>query len=64
MLMNKKLDIPLTLKDYGISEKEFLNSVDKLSEFAHEDQCTGTNPRYPLISEIREIYLESYYGRE
>ncbi len=63
-LMNKKLDIPLTLKDYGISEKEFLNSVDKLSELAHDDQCTGTNPRYPLISEIREIYLESYYGWE
>lgn len=61
--MNKYLGIPLTLKNYGIPEEEFLQSVDKLSELAHEDQCTGTNPRYPLVSEIKEIYLKCYYGK-
>lgn len=60
--MNESLNIPLSLKDYGISEEEFLNKVDMLSKLAHEDQCTGTNPRYPLISEIKEIYLNCYYG--
>lgn len=61
--MNKNLGIPLTLKEAGISEKEFLSKVDMLSELAHDDQCTGTNPRYPLISEIKEIYLKCYYGK-
>ncbi len=61
--MNESLNIPLSLKDYGISEEEFLNKVDMLSKLAHEDQCTGTNPRYPLINEIKEIYLNCYYGK-
>ena len=61
--MNESLNIPLTLKQYGISEKEFLGKIDMLSKLAHEDQCTGTNPRYPLISEIKEIYLNCYYGK-
>lgn len=60
--MNKELSIPLSLKEAGIPEEEFLSKVDMLSELAHEDQCTGTNPRYPLISEIKEIYLKCYYG--
>ena len=60
--LNKHFKIPQTLKDYGIDEKEFLSKVDELSELAHEDQCTGTNPRYPLVSEIKEIYLKCYYG--
>lgn len=60
--MNESLNIPLSLKQYGISEEEFLKKVDMLSKLAHEDQCTGTNPRYPLISEIKEIYLKCYYG--
>ena len=60
--MNKKLDIPVSFKEFGISEEEFLSKIDKLSELAHQDQCTGTNPRYPLISEIKDLYLKSYYG--
>ncbi len=62
ILMNKKLNIPLSLKKAGINEEEFLSKVNMLSELAHEDQCTGTNPRYPLISEIKEIYLKCFYG--
>ncbi len=61
--MNESLNIPLSLKEYGIPEEEFLNKVDMLAKCAHEDQCTGTNPRYPLISEIKEIYLKCYYGK-
>ncbi len=60
--MNSSLNIPLSLKALGISEKEFLNKVDYLAELAHEDQCTVTNPRYPLISEIKDIYLKCFYG--
>ena len=61
--MNESLNIPLSLKEYGIPEEEFLSKVDMLSKLAHEDQCTGTNPRYPLINEIKEIYLNCYYGK-
>ena len=61
--MNISLGIPLSLKEYGISEDEFLQKVDMLSKLAHQDQCTGTNPRYPLINEIKEIYLNCYYGK-
>ena len=60
--LNKNLSIPSSLKELGIDEKEFLNKVEHLSELAHEDQCTGTNPRFPLIEEIKEIYLNCYYG--
>ena len=60
--LNKKLDIPVSFKEFGISEEEFLSKIDKLSELAHQDQCTGTNTRYPLISEIKDLYLKSYYG--
>ncbi len=60
--LNKHFKIPQTLKEYGIDENEFLNKVDELSELAHEDQCTGSNPRYPLVSEIKELYLKCYYG--
>lgn len=60
--LNKHFGIPSSLKEYGISEEEFLRKVDLLSERAHQDQCTGTNPRYPLVSEIKEIYLKCYYG--
>ena len=47
---------------YGIPEKEFLDNLDKLSELAFDDQCTGGNARYPLISEIKDLYLKAYYG--
>lgn len=61
--LNKHFGIPSSLKEYGVSEEEFLSKVDMLSERAHQDQCTGTNPRYPLVEEIKEIYLKCYYGR-
>lgn len=53
-----------TIKDYGVDEKYFLDTLDEMSEQAFDDQCTGANPRYPLVSEIRELYLDAYYGRE
>ena len=53
-----------TIADYGISEEDFLATLDQMSEDAFDDQCTGANPRYPLISELKEIYLACYYGTE
>jgi len=51
-----------TIKDYDIDEKEFLDRLDEMVEQAFDDQCTGTNPRYPLMNEIRQMYLNAYYG--
>lgn len=56
-------DIPLTIKNAGVDEKAFLESLDQMSVDAFNDQCTGANPRYPLISEIKELYLKCYYGK-
>ena len=53
-----------TIKDYGIKEEDFLRVLDQMSEDAFNDQCTGANPRYPLISEMKELYLEAYYGEK
>ncbi len=61
--MKTGLKIPRTIQEYGIPEKEFLSKVEHLAEEAFDDQCTGTNPRYPLISELRELYLKAYYGK-
>jgi acetaldehyde dehydrogenase/alcohol dehydrogenase len=61
--MKARLDIPKSIKDYGVPEKEFLAQLDQLAEHAFDDQCTGTNPRYPLISEIRDLYLQAFYGK-
>ncbi len=60
--LKHKLNIPKSIKEYGIPESEFLANLDKLSELAFDDQCTGGNARYPLISEIKELYLKAYYG--
>ena len=63
--LQTKLKLPKTIKEAlgeRVSEKEFLDSVDKLSRDAFDDQCTGANPRYPLIKEIKEMYLRAYYG--
>jgi acetaldehyde dehydrogenase/alcohol dehydrogenase len=62
--LKKKVGIKKSIRDYGIKEKDFLNSLNEMAEQAFDDQCTGTNPRYPLISEIRQIYLDAYYGRK
>ncbi|MSS64629.1 bifunctional acetaldehyde-CoA/alcohol dehydrogenase [Velocimicrobium porci] len=61
--MNEYLEIPATLKEYGIDEKEFLAKVDDLSDLAFSDQCTTANPRLPLVSELKELYLIAYYGK-
>ncbi len=53
-----------TIKDYGIEEKDFLDRLDDMVEQAFDDQCTGANPRYPLMSEIKQMYLNAYYGKE
>ena len=60
--LKEKIGIKKTIKDYGISEEDFLSTLDEMSEKAFDDQCTGANPRYPLISEIKEMYLKAYYG--
>ena len=60
--LKKSISIKKTIKDYGISEEAFLSTLDEMSSQAFDDQCTGTNPRYPLISEIKEMYLKAYDG--
>ena len=60
--LKKQLGIKATIREYGIEEKEFLATLDEMSESAFDDQCTGANPRYPLVGEIREMYLKAYYG--
>ena len=61
--LKEKIGIKKTIKDYGVSEEDFLKTLDKMSEDAFDDQCTGANPRYPLISELKEIYLKCFYGK-
>ncbi len=65
--IQRGLELPATIKEAlgdTVSEEEFLESVDKMSRDAFDDQCTGANPRYPLVKEIREMYLRAYYGGE
>ena len=60
--LKEKIGIKKTISEYGIDEQYFLEKLDEMSEQAFDDQCTGSNPRYPLISEIKEMYLKTYYG--
>ena len=60
--LKAKVGIKKTIKDYNIDEQDFLNRLDAMCEQAFDDQCTGANPRYPLISEIKQMYLHAYYG--
>ena len=60
--LKKDLNIPLSIKDAGVDENEFLAKVGKLAEDAFDDQCTGANPRYPLIKELKAVLIASYYG--
>ena len=62
--MNEHLNIPKSLQDAGVEEQEFLAKVDMLADRAFEDQCTTANPRLPLVSELKQILLDSYYGNE
>lgn len=61
--LKAKVGIKETIKDYGIDEKVFLDNLDEMVEQAFDDQCTGANPRYPLMSEIKQMYLNAYYGK-
>ena len=58
----KEIGLPMTIKDAGVDEKVFLEKLDSMVEDAFDDQCTGANPRYPLMSEIKQMYLNAYYG--
>jgi len=60
--LKEKVGIKKSIKDYDIDEKEFLDRLDEMVEQAFDDQCTGANPRYPLMSEIKQMYLNAYYG--
>ena len=62
--LKEKIGIKKTIRDYGVDEKYFLDTLDEMTEQAFDDQCTGSNPRYPLMSEIKEMYLKAYYGGE
>lgn len=60
--LKEKVGIKKTIREYGIDEQNFLARLDEMVEQAFDDQCTGANPRYPLMSEIKQMYLNAYYG--
>lgn len=60
--IRKELGLPASIKELGVPEKDFMAKVDELAELAFDDQCTGANPRYPLVSELRELYIKAYHG--
>ena len=62
--LKAKIGIRKTIRDYGIDETDFLTRLDSMVEQAFDDQCTGANPRYPLMSEIKQMYLNAYYGTD
>ena len=61
--LKAKVGIHKTIKEYGINEADFLAKLDEMVEQAFDDQCTGANPRYPLMSEIKQMYLTTFYGK-
>lgn len=61
--LRHKIGIKDTVADYGVDEQDFLDRLDEMTEQAFDDQCTGANPRYPLMSEIKQMYLNAYYGK-
>ena len=61
--LKAKVGIKKTIADYGIKEEDFLATLDEMTEAAFDDQCTGANPRYPLMSEMKAMYLKAYYGK-
>ena len=62
--LKKTIGIPSSIQEYGIREEDFLATLDEMTESAFNDQCTGANPRYPLMSEIKQLYLLAYYGKD
>lgn len=61
--LKERVGIKKTIREYGVDEKAFIATLDEMTEQAFDDQCTGANPRYPLLSEIKEMYLKAYYGK-
>ncbi len=62
--LKAKVGIKSSIAEYGVSEDEFMQKLDEMTEQAFDDQCTGANPRYPLMSEIKQMYLNAYYGKK
>jgi len=62
--LKDRVGIKHTIREYGVDEKDFLDRLDAMTEQAFDDQCTGANPRYPLMSEIKQMYLNAYYGKK
>ncbi len=62
--LKKEVGLPMSIKDAGVPEDVFLAKLDNMCRDAFDDQCTGANPRYPLIAEIKQMYLNAYYGKE
>lgn len=62
--LKEELGIPKSIREAGVQEADFLEHVDHLANDAFDDQCTGANPRYPLIAELKQILIDSFYGRE
>ncbi len=61
--LKARVGIRATIRDYGVDEQDFLDRLDDMVEQAFDDQCTGANPRYPLMSELKQMYLNAYYGK-
>jgi acetaldehyde dehydrogenase/alcohol dehydrogenase len=61
--LKKTIGIPSSIREYGIDEKVFKDNLDELVRLAFDDQCTGANPVYPLMSDIKQIYLDAYEGK-
>ena len=62
--LQAKVNMPKTIQEAGVSEVKFFETIDEMVEQAFDDQCTGANPRYPLMKELKEMYITSYYGRD
>ena len=60
--MNEKLGIPKSFQEYGIDEETYMSKIDELANRAFEDQCTTSNPRLPLVTELKKILVDAYYG--
>ena len=60
--LKEDLNLPKSIKDFGIDEKEFMDNLEELVELAFDDQCTGANPVYPMMEEIKQIYIDAYHG--
>ena len=60
--LKKELNLPMSIRDFGIAEKDFMDNLDELVELAFDDQCTGANPAYPLMKDMKQIFIDAYNG--